>query len=113
MNTEMTKRLGMLPTPPASAIRGICLLVLLGLELLTITMGFDTQRLTGAAPWWAAWLGYAPAGLYIGLAGVAAFLVIIGPRLPTLWLALLTPSSDTAGACGWPGIAWRVASLRS
>jgi hypothetical protein len=31
-------------------------------ELLTLTLGFDTQRLTGAAPAWAGWLGYAPVG---------------------------------------------------
>jgi exosortase E/protease (VPEID-CTERM system) len=92
VNTEMTNRLGTLPTPPSSAIRGTSLLVLLGLELLALTMCFDTQGLTEAAPWWAPWLGYVPACLQIGLAGVAAFLVIVGSRLPTLWLTLLTPA---------------------
>src|SRR5215475_12365601 len=82
----------MLPPLPAHALRGISLVALLGVELLTLTLGFDTQRLTGAAPWWAGWLGYAPTGLYIGLAGGAAFLVLLGPRLPTLWQTMGTSS---------------------
>jgi hypothetical protein len=61
-------------------------------ELLALTLGFDTQRLIGAAPAWAGWLGYAPVGLSIGLAGGAAFLVLLGPRLPTLWQAMRTSS---------------------
>jgi exosortase E/protease (VPEID-CTERM system) len=60
------------------------------MELLALTMRFDTQGLTGAAPWWAVWLGAAPACVHIGLASVAAFLVLIGPRLPTLWRGILT-----------------------
>ncbi len=91
VHTETTHPLGRLPTPPALARRGICLLVLLGMELLALTLRFDIQGLTGAAPWWAVWLGFAPAGLHIGLASVAAFLVILGPRLPTLWQALHPP----------------------
>jgi exosortase E/protease (VPEID-CTERM system) len=82
---------GTLPTPPAPTSRGTWLLGLLGLELLALTMRFDAQGLTGAAPWWAAWLGSASAGVAMGLAGVAAFLIIVGPRLPTLWHALHTP----------------------
>jgi hypothetical protein len=92
VNPTTTKHLGMLPPLPAHALRGISLCALLGVELLTLTLGFDTQRLTGAAPAWAGWLGYAPAGLYIGLAAGAAFLVIISPRLPTLWQAMRTSS---------------------
>ena len=92
MNPTTTKRLGILPTLPAHALRGISLLALLGVELLTLTLGFDTQRPTGAAPRWAGWLGYAPTGLYIGLAGGAAFLVLLGPRLPTLWQTMCTSS---------------------
>jgi exosortase E/protease (VPEID-CTERM system) len=92
MNAETTKRLGMLPTPRARLLHGACLLMILGIELLVLTICFDTQRLAGAAPWWAVWLGYAPALLRFGLTCVAAFLVIIGPRLQTLWQAMLTPS---------------------
>ena len=90
MNTEMTHPLGRLPTPPARARRGLWLLVLLGMELLALTLRFDAQGLTGAAPWWAVALGYAPAGLQIGLASVGAFLVMVGRRLPTLRRTLLT-----------------------
>jgi exosortase E/protease (VPEID-CTERM system) len=93
MNAEMTKRLVPPPTPRTHVFRGIGLLVLLCLEMLVITLRFDTQGLTGAAPWWAEWLGYAPAFLHMGLAGVAAFLVIVGPRLKTVWQAVCMPSS--------------------
>ena len=92
MNAETAKRLGTLPTPRARLLHGACLLVILSLELLVLTIRFDTQRLEGAAPWRAAWLGYAPALLRFGLTFVAAFLVIVGPRLQTLWQAMLTPS---------------------
>jgi hypothetical protein len=71
VNMERTHRLGIPLIPSAPAIRGTCLLVLLGLELLALTMRFDTQGLTGAAPWWVVWLGSAPTGLFIGLAGMA------------------------------------------
>src|SRR5215470_3240241 len=92
MNAEITKRLGTLPTPRARMLHGACLLLILGIELLVLTIRFDTQRLEGAAPWWAVWLGYAPAVLRLGLTFVAAFLVIVSPRLQTLWQAMLTPS---------------------
>src|SRR4029434_10110412 len=92
VNPTTTKRFGMLPPLSASALRGLSLCALLGVELLTLTFGFDTQRLTGAAPAWAGWLGYAPVGLSIGLAAGAAFLVISGQRLPTLWQAMRTSS---------------------
>jgi hypothetical protein len=82
VNTEEANRFGTLPTAPA--IRKTCLLVLLGMALLAITIRFDTQALQGAAPWWAVWLGYGPACLYMGLAGMAAFLVIVSPRLQTM-----------------------------
>jgi exosortase E/protease (VPEID-CTERM system) len=91
VHTETTPRLDRLPTPPSPARRGIGLLGLLGLELFALTLRFDTHGLMGAAPWWAVWLGFAPAGLSIGLASVAAFLVLVGPRLPTLWQALHPP----------------------
>jgi hypothetical protein len=110
---ETTPRLDRLPTPPSPARRGIGLLGLLGLELFALTLRFDTQGLMGAAPWWAVWLGFAPAGLSIGLASVAAFLVLVGPRLPTLWQALHRLAATTAGGAGWLGMAWRVASLPS
>ena len=92
MNAEITKHLGTLPTLRSRVIRVACLLVTLGLELLVITIRFDTQRLEGAAPWWAVWLGYAPAVLHIGFAFVAALLVIVGPRLQSVWQSILTPS---------------------
>jgi exosortase E/protease (VPEID-CTERM system) len=92
MNAETTQRLGTLPTPRARMLYEACLLVILGIELLVLTVRFDTQGLEGAAPWWAVWLGYAPALLRLGLTFVAAFLVIAGPRLQTLWQAMLTPS---------------------
>jgi exosortase E/protease (VPEID-CTERM system) len=62
------------------------------MELLALTLRFDTQGLTGAAPWWAVSLGYAPAYLQIGLASVGAFLVIVSRRLPTLRRTLRTAS---------------------
>ena len=91
VNTETTQRFGMLPIPPSLAIRGPCLLVLLGIELLAITMRFDISGLT-EAPWWPLGLGYARTYLPIGLAGMATFLIIVGPRVPTLWLAMHTRS---------------------
>src|SRR5712691_7902861 len=92
MNAETTKHRDTLPTSRARMLHGACLLMILGIELLVLTVRFDTQRLAGAAPWWAVWLGYAPALLRLGLTFVAAFLVIVGPRLQTLWQAMLTPS---------------------
>jgi exosortase E/protease (VPEID-CTERM system) len=91
VNAEITKHLGTLPAPRARVIRVACLLVILGLELLVITIRFDTQRLAGAAPWWAVWLGYAPAFLHIGFAFMAALLVIVGPRFQSVWQAMLIP----------------------
>ena len=110
---EMPNRLGTLPTPPSPAIRGLCLLVLLGLELLAITMRFDAQGLTGAVPWWTVWLGYASVCLPMGLAGVAAFLVIVSPRLPTLWQALHTPSRPHRWGIwlAWHSVAFGVFTL--
>jgi exosortase E/protease (VPEID-CTERM system) len=92
VNTGTPLRLDRLPALSSPAIRGTWLLGLLGLELLVLTGYFDTQGLLGAAPWWAVWLGYAPAGLSIGLTSVATFLVIVGPRLPTLWQTLHPPA---------------------
>src|SRR5262249_61166584 len=92
MDAETTKRLGTLPTPRARMLHGAGLLVILSIELLVLTVRFDTQRLEGAAPWWAVWLGYAPALLRLGLTFVAAFLVIVGPRLQTLWQAMVYPA---------------------
>jgi len=93
VTTETPKRLGILSTPLSPARRGTGLLVLLGLELVALTRSFTTQGLLRAAPWWAWWLGSAAsAGVYIGLAGVAAFLVLVGPRLPALWQAMHTPT---------------------
>lgn len=88
----MTNRLDMPTTPRARVIRMACLLVILGLELLGITIRFDTQGLIEATPWWAVWLGYAPALLHMGLAFVAAFLVIVAPRLQAIWQTMFTPS---------------------
>jgi exosortase E/protease (VPEID-CTERM system) len=91
MTPETPHPLGRLPLSPSPALRGTWLLVLLGLELLALTLRFDTQGLTGAAPGWTRWLGVAPACVHIGLASVAAFLVIVGARLPTLWQVLHPP----------------------
>jgi exosortase E/protease (VPEID-CTERM system) len=92
MNAKSTEHLGTLPAARTRMLHGACLLVLLGIELLVLTVCFDTQRLEGAAPWWAVWFGYAPVFLRLGLTFVAAFLVIVGPRLQILGHAMLTPS---------------------
>jgi hypothetical protein len=42
MNAETTIRLAMFPTPHSRVLRMTGLLVLLGLELLVITLRFDT-----------------------------------------------------------------------
>src|ERR1043166_9204204 len=108
MNAETTKRLGTLPPPRARLLYGACLLVILSIELMVLTVRFDTQRLEGAAPWWAVWGGYAPALLRLGLTFVAAFLFIVGPRLQTLWQAMLTPSQRHLR--GW-WLVWHVVAF--
>src|SRR5438309_973594 len=82
----------MLPIPSSHVLRGLCLLILLGLELLGLTIRFSGQGLAGGTPWWALGLSYAPIYLHMGLAGVAAFLVIVGPRLQTIWQGMFQPS---------------------
>jgi hypothetical protein len=51
VNAGLSKRLETLPIPPPHVLRGLCLLVLLGLELLGLTIRFDAQGLAGATPW--------------------------------------------------------------
>ena len=91
---ELSKRLEILPSPSPHLLRGLCLLILLGLELLGLTIHFDAQRLAKATPWWAVGLSYTPVYLHMGLASVAAFLVIVhtwgnvaGHGDPTEWCA--------------------------
>jgi len=92
VNAGLSKRLETLPLPPLRVLRGLCLLILLGLELLELTIRFDAQGLARATPWWAVGFVYTPIYLHIGLAGVAAFLVIVSPRLQTIWQAMFQPT---------------------
>jgi exosortase E/protease (VPEID-CTERM system) len=54
---------------------------LLDLEILSLTVRFDSQQLTETAPSWLGLLGYTPALLQAGLAGAVAFLGLVVPRL--------------------------------
>ena len=93
VTTETPKRRRMFPTPLSHVSRGTCLLGLLGLEVLAITGRFTAHGLLEAAPWWAEWFGAAArAGGYMGLAGGAALLVILAPRLPALGQAIRLPT---------------------
>jgi len=61
------------PTPYPRGIRELSCLLLPGLELLGLTVRFDTQHRAGAAPWWATVFGYAPDVLHVGLASLQLF----------------------------------------
>lgn len=90
MNSQVLHHIETPSTPSARVIRSVGLLVLLSLELLGLTVHFDTQALAEGPLGWATWLRYAPVSLNIGLACMAAFLVIISPRLRTTWQAMIT-----------------------
>jgi len=92
VNAGLSKRLETLPIPPSGVLRGLFLFILLGLELVGLTIRFDAQGLAVATPWWAVGLSYTPIYLHMGLAGVAAFLVIVSPRFPTIWQGMFQPS---------------------
>ncbi len=80
------------PFPPAATVLRqwpllirCCLLAgLLAAEVLGLTIRFDSQSLSDSGVGWAQLLGHAPDMLRMGLAFIAAFLLIAGPRLKEL-----------------------------
>ena len=69
------------PIPSRLVLRWLGLFGLLGVELLSLTVCFDSQPLTETAHGWTGLLAHAPALLQTGLAGAVAFLVLVVPRL--------------------------------
>ncbi len=69
------------PIPVRLVRRWLGLFGLLGVEILSLTVRFDSQQLTETAYGWLGLLGHAPALLQAGLAGAVAFLVLVVPRL--------------------------------
>jgi exosortase E/protease (VPEID-CTERM system) len=67
---------------------------MLGAELLTLSVGFDTEVFKFGDSWWVALLDNAPVFLRIGLAAGVGFLVVSYPRLRLL------------GAEVWRGLRW-------
>jgi exosortase E/protease (VPEID-CTERM system) len=69
------------PIPLRLVLRWTILLGLLGLELLGLTLRFDSQQLTETAHGWIGVLAHTPALLQTGLASGVAFLLLVVPRL--------------------------------
>jgi exosortase E/protease (VPEID-CTERM system) len=76
-----------IPSPPACpslAWRWLCIVGVLAVEILALTLGFDTQFLSNSHLLLGIWLGHASALLKIGLAAAAAFALIIAVDRHTL-----------------------------
>src|SRR5262249_16043925 len=70
---------------------------LLVVELLALTLRFDTRALSESAYVSGVWVGYAPALLQIDLAATAVFALFVTCDLPA-WRAL----QQQAGPAAWP-----------
>src|SRR5262245_36947708 len=67
--------------PPLPLVRWICLAVLLIVELLTLTLRFDTVTLEGDTRWWAELLGQSYLLPQVAIAVVMATLFFSGTQL--------------------------------
>jgi exosortase E/protease (VPEID-CTERM system) len=77
---ELAKRLATPSMPPRLTIRWMGLTGLLVMELVGLTLYFDRPPLPQIGPGWGAVLAHVVALLPIGLAGAAAFLLVVATR---------------------------------
>jgi exosortase E/protease (VPEID-CTERM system) len=101
------------PIPSRLVWRWLGLCGMLGVELLSLTIRFESPPLPETAHGWLGWLAYAPALLQAGLASALAYLGLVVPRLqrgPHPWLQHITAHRwwpwvlGHVGTCGLFGL---------
>jgi exosortase E/protease (VPEID-CTERM system) len=81
MATPLPTSLNLAARPVLSRVRLVCLVVLLALEVLALTVRFDTASLAGTRTWWADLLGEAHILPRLAIAMAAATVFFSGARL--------------------------------